>query len=85
MGWGRAGSGTVVLIGMRDEPAVAEAGMMLQQPEVLRVFSQELVPESPDPGSGRLHRLPGWGAGSRARVNVTCACTQDSWWLQQQC
>ena len=64
---------------MRGEPVVAEAGVMLQQPEVLRVFSREVVPGSRDPGSGGLHRLPGgelW--------IVTCACTQASWWLQQQ-
>ena len=39
----------------------------------------EVVPGSWDPGSGGLHRLPGgemW--------IVTCACTQASWWLQQQ-
>ena len=31
--------GTVVIIGMWGKPAAAEAGMMLQQPEVCRVFS----------------------------------------------
>ena len=30
----------VVIIGMWDEPVVAEAGMTLQQPEVHRVFSR---------------------------------------------
>ena len=30
----------VVIIGMRGEPVVVEAGMTLQQPEVRRVFSQ---------------------------------------------
>ena len=42
----------------------------------------EVVPGSRDPGSGGLHRLVGgWGVGM---CIVTCACTQDSWWLQQQ-
>ena len=39
----------------------------------------EVVPGSREPGSGGLHRLPGgevW--------RVTCACSQASWWLQQQ-
>ena len=39
----------------------------------------EIVPGSREPGSGGLHRLPGglvW--------IVTCACTQVSWWWQQQ-
>ena len=41
--------------------------------------SGEVVPGSQDPGSGGLHRLPG------AEVwIVTCACTQPSWWWQQQ-
>ena len=39
----------------------------------------EVVPRSWDSGSGGLHRLPG-GAVWR----VTCACTQASWWRQQQ-
>ena len=39
----------------------------------------EVVPGSRDPGSGRLNRLPG-----RNVWIVTCACTQVSWWLQQQ-
>ena len=40
----------------------------------------EVVPGSRDPGSGGLHRLP------EGEVwIVTCACTQASQWLQQQC
>ena len=39
----------------------------------------EVVPGSQDPGSGRLHRLPGGEVWI-----VTCACTQVSWWPQQQ-
>ena len=62
---------------MRGKPVVAEARVTLQQPEVCRVFSW--VPGSWDPGSGRLHRLPGGEVWI-----VTYACTQDSWWLQQQ-
>ena len=64
---------------MRGEPAAAEAGVTLQQPEARRAFSRGSFPGSRDPGSGRLHRLPGgevW--------RVTCARTQASWWRQQQ-
>ena len=39
----------------------------------------EAVPGSWDPGSGGLHRL----LGGEVWI-VTCACTQDPWWLQQQ-
>ena len=39
----------------------------------------EAVPGSQDPASGGLHRLPGGEVWI-----VTCACTQASWWLQQQ-
>ena len=64
---------------MWHKPAVAEASVMLQQPEECHVFSLDAVPGSRDPGSGGLHRLPG------GEVWVgTCACTQASWWLQQQ-
>ena len=40
---------------------------------------REVVPGSQDPGSGGLHRLPGGEV-----CIVTCACTQVSWWRQQQ-
>ena len=64
---------------MRGEPAVAEASMTLQWPEARCVFSREVVPGARDPGGGWLHRLP------RGEMwIVTCACTQASWWLQQQ-
>ena len=36
--------GTVVIIGMWGEPATAEAGVMLQLPEVHHVFSQGSCP-----------------------------------------
>ena len=39
----------------------------------------EVVPGSWEPGSAGLHRLPGG-----AVWIVTCACTQASWWWQQQ-
>ena len=68
----------VVIIEMWGEPAVAEAGMMLQQPEG-SLFSRRSCPGSWDPGSGGLHRLPGSGVWI-----VTCARTQASWWQQQQ-
>ena len=42
-------------------------------------FPGEVVPGSRDPGSGWLHRL----LGGEVWI-VTCACTQASWWLQQQ-
>ena len=64
---------------VQGEPAAAEAGVTLQQPEARRAFPGEVVPGSRDSGSGGLHRLPGgevW--------RVTCACTQASWWRQQQ-
>ena len=65
--------------GMRGEPAAAEAGMTLHQPEACHVFSRGVVPGSRDPGSGGLHRLP-----EEEVWRVTCACTQPFWWLQQQ-
>ena len=63
---------------MRGEPAVAEAGVMLQQPEVRRVFSRGSCPWITGPWQWWAARAPGglW--------TVTCACTQASWWLQQQ-
>ena len=64
---------------MWGEPAAAEASVTLQQPEARCEFSGKVVPGSRDPGSGRLHRLPG-GAVWR----LTCARTQASWWRQQQ-
>ena len=64
---------------MRGEPAAAEAGMTLQQPEARRAFPGEVVRGSRDPGSGGLHRLPGG-----AVWIVTCARTQASWWRQQR-
>ena len=64
---------------MWGEPAAAEAGVTLHQPEAPCVFSGEVVPGSRDPGSGRLHRIPGGEVGM-----VTCACTQTFWSLQQQ-
>ena len=64
---------------MWGEPAAAEAGMILQQPEARRAFSQGSCSWNTGPGSGGLHRLPGG-----AMWIVTCACTQASWWLQQQ-
>ena len=65
--------------GMQGEPAAAEASITLQQPEVCCVSPRVVVPGSRDPGSGRLHSLPGG-----EESIVTCVCTQDSWWLQQQ-
>ena len=64
---------------MRGEPVVAEAGMTLQQPEAHHVFSWGSCPWITGPWQWWLHRLPGG-----AVWIVTCACTQASWWLQQQ-
>ena len=64
---------------MRDEPVVAEAGMTLHQSEVHHVFSRGSCPWIMGSWQWRLHRL------LRGEVCVaTCACTQASWWLQQQ-
>ena len=63
---------------MRGEPAMAEASLKLPQPEECQVLPGEVVPGSQDPGSGRLHRL----LDGKLRI-VPCACTQESWWLQQ--
>ena len=38
------GRGTIVIIGMQGKPAVAEAGVVLQQPEACHVFSQGSCP-----------------------------------------
>ena len=54
--------------GMRGEPVAVEAGS-----------PGEVVPGSRDAGNGGLHGLPG----GQVWI-VTCACTQTSWWLQQQ-
>ena len=43
---------------MRGEPAAAEAGMMLQQPEVRRVFSQESCPWITGPWQWRAAQAP---------------------------
>ena len=64
---------------MQGEPVAAETGVTLHQPEVCMCSPREVVPGSWDPGSGRLHRLPGGEVWI-----VTCARTQASWWLQQQ-
>ncbi len=63
---------------MRGEPAAAEAGGTLHQPEVRRVFSRGSCPWIPGTWQWRLHRLPG-----REVWIVTCAHTQ-AWWQQQQ-
>ena len=76
-----SGGGEGGLRRRRGEPAVAAAGVTLHQAEARRAFSHDLevVPGSREPGGGGLHRLPGG-----AVWIVTCACTQASWWWQQQ-
>ena len=73
----------VVIIGMRGEPAVAGPGMMLQQPGAHHVFSWGSCPWIMGPWQWRAAQAPGVGSGVVWRVS--CACTQDSWWQQQQC
>ena len=70
----------VVIIGMRGEPEVAEASVMLQQPEACRVFSRGNCPWVTGPWQWRAAQDPGGGVG----WVVTCTCTQDSWWQRQQ-
>ena len=69
--------GAVVIIGMRGEPAAAEASVTLQQPEVHRVFSKGTCPWITGPWQWHATQAPGgvW--------IVTCDCTQASWWLQE--
>ena len=65
--------------GVWGEPVVAEAGVRCTSLRHTVCSPRQVVPGSRDPGSGRLHRLPGGEVWI-----VTCACTQASWWLQQQ-
>ena len=65
---------------MQGEPAAAESSMMLQQPEVCHVFSLGSCPWITGPCPGPAAQAPG----VEELWIVTCACTQDSWWLQQQ-
>ena len=46
---------------MRGEPEVAEAGVMLQQPEVHRVFSRESCPWITGPWQWWAAQTPGRG------------------------
>ena len=65
--------------GVWGEPAAAEAGMTLHQPEARRVFSWGNCPWITGPWHWRVAQAPGGEVWI-----VTCACTQASWWLQQQ-
>ena len=65
---------------MRGEPAAAEAGVTLQQHEAHRVFSRGGCPWITGPWQWRAAQGPGRGG----VWIVTFACTQASWWLQQQ-
>ena len=64
---------------MRGEPAAAEAGVTLQQPEARCAFSWQSFPWITVPWQWWLHRLPGGEVWI-----VTCALSQASWWRQQQ-
>ena len=63
---------------MWGEPVVAEAGVTLQEPQAHRVFSRGSCPWIMGPWQ--------WQAAQATRevLIVTCACTETSWWLQQQ-
>ena len=67
----------VVIIGMRGKPAATEAGKTLQQPEACYVFSRGSCPWIMGPWQWRAAQAPG----GKVWI-VTCARTQDSWWLQ---
>ena len=68
----RGGRGTVVIIGMQVEPAVAEACVTLQQPGVHRAFSRGSCPWITGAWQWRAAQAPRGVVGI-----VTCACTQD--------
>ena len=53
--------GSVVIIGMRGEPALAEAGVTLHQPETHPVFSQGSCPWIAGPWQWRSALAPGRG------------------------
>ena len=63
------------MIGMRGEPGAVEAIVTLQQPEACHAFSQGSCPWITGPWQWRAAQAP------RGVWIVTCACTQDSWWL----
>ena len=52
----------VFIIGMRGEPAMAEIGVMLQQPEVCHVFSLGSCPWIMGPWQWRAAQVPGVGS-----------------------
>ena len=51
----------IVIIGMRGEPVVAEAGVTLQQPEARRVFSRGSCPWITGAWPWRAAQAPGRG------------------------
>ena len=55
------GRGTVVIIGMQGEPAVTEAGVMLQKPEMRCVFSRGSCPWITGPWQWCVAQAPGRG------------------------
>ena len=58
------GRGTVVIIGMRGKSVMAEAGMMLQEPEVRHVFSWGICPWITGPLQWCVAQAPGVGEDS---------------------
>ena len=64
---------------MQGEPVAAEPSVTLQQPQARRVFSLGSFPWITAPWQ--------WWAAQALGGEVwimTCACTQASWWCQQQ-
>ena len=72
------GRGKVVIIGMRDESATAEADVTLQQPEAHRVFSLGSCPWITGSWQWQAAHTGSQGVGVEGMWIVTCACTQDS-------
>ena len=55
------GRGTVVITGMQGEPAAAEAGMILQQPEMHCVFFRGSCPWITGPWQWQVAQAPQGG------------------------
>ena len=69
----------VVIIGLQDKPAAAEASVTLQLPEAGHVFSQGSCPWVTGPWQWRAAQPP-----KRGGVDSDlCLHTKTSWWLQQ--
>ena len=69
-GWGGEESGTVIIIGMRGEPAAAEASITLQQPEACCVFSRGTCPWIMGPWQWQAAQAPQGGGGGRVHSDL---------------